>query len=186
MHQVQEPESEYSESRKRQQLKSMSSAQCKVRRNLPDGSSIRRLVVVFVSFHSFSRSISFHPFSYSSAKLGKYLSRTTVVSWPRNDLPRMGYNIMQKAESKRETHPGDMQIERPRLGRERDRDSEQDQTRWTRGKQGQEASGIDSSLSTWEQHRQFLEAGNIILPPFKLHGTCYSHSSWAVCCPVLS
>lgn len=75
----------------------------------------------------------------------------------------MGDNIMQKAESQRETHPGDMQIERPRLGRERDRDSEQEQTRWTRGKQGQEASGIDSSLSTWEQHRQFLEAGNIIL-----------------------
>lgn len=75
----------------------------------------------------------------------------------------MGDNIMQKAESQREPHPGDMQIERPRLGRERDRDSEQEQTRWTRGKQGQEASGIDSSLSTWEQHRQFLEAGKIIL-----------------------
>lgn len=76
---------------------------------------------------------------------------------------------MQKAESEGETHPGDMQIargnqiERPRLGRERDRDSEQEQTRWTRGNQGQEASGIDSSLSTWEQHRQFLEAGKMIL-----------------------
>lgn len=67
-----------------------------------------------------------------SSCLRFHLSRTTVVSWPRNDLPRMGDNIMQKAESERETHPGDMQIargnqiERPRLGRERDRDSEQE------------------------------------------------------------
>ncbi|KAB9634475.1 hypothetical protein FH972_027052 [Carpinus fangiana] len=55
------------------------------------------------------------------------------------------------------------QIERTRLGRERDRDSEQEQTIWTKGNQGQEASGIDSSLPTWEQHRQFLEAGKMIL-----------------------
>lgn len=64
--------------------------------------------------------------------------------------------VAESRISKGEPHPGDMQIERPRLGRERDRDSEQEQTRWTRGKQGQEASGIDSSLYTWEQHRKFL------------------------------
>jgi hypothetical protein len=81
----------------------------------------------------------------------------------------MGDKIIQKAESERETNQGDMhiargnQIERTRLGRERDRDSEQEQTIWTKGNQGQEASGIDSSLPTWEQHRQFLEAGKMIL-----------------------
>lgn len=81
----------------------------------------------------------------------------------------MGDKIIQKAESERETNQGDMhiargnQIERARLGRDRDRDSKQEQTIWTKGNQGQEAGGIDSSLSTWEQHRKLLEAGNMIL-----------------------
>ncbi|KAI8535982.1 hypothetical protein RHMOL_Rhmol10G0219400 [Rhododendron molle] len=94
--------------------------------NLPDGSSIRKSVTPAPQF-DISGNTSHAPRSSLDHAM-------TFQEWV----------IIQKAESERETNQGDMhiargnQIERPRLGRERDRDSEQEQTIWTKGDQGQE------------------------------------------------